>query len=285
MPLHPKELYNFIATSLAEDIQNGDHSSLCCLDSKVIGEAHLLVKDNGILAGVEVANAIFQTVDPYLVVENKLFDGDKIKKGDIVLIVRGSASSILSAERLVLNTMQRMSGIAAKTRQYVEAINGTNCKVIDTRKTTPGIRFLEKYAVTVGGGANHRMGLYDMIMLKDNHIDFSGGITNAVAKAKKYLLDKKLDLKIEVETRNIEEVKEAVATNAVDRIMLDNYTPEKIIEALKYIPSNIETEASGGIVLENIKNYAETGVNFISVGALTHSATALDLSLKAKIFK
>lgn len=280
-----QELYSFIAHSLAEDIRDGDHSAMACLDSQTEGEAQLLIKDNGILAGIDVAIAIFHFVSPYMQVETFIKDGSIIHKGDIALRVKGFANDILSAERLVLNTMQRMSGIASKTAQYVKAIEGTNTKVIDTRKTTPGIRFLEKYAVVQGGGANHRMGLYDMVMLKDNHIDFCGGIENAILKTQNYLKEKSLSLKIEVETRNIEEVKRVVQVGGVNRIMFDNFSPEKIKEAITYVPKSIETEASGGIILDNIRKYAETGVDFISVGALTHSAVALDMSLKAKIYK
>lgn len=279
------ELYDFIAHALAEDIRDGDHSALACMSQPIDGEAQLLIKDNGIMAGIDVAKAIFHTVSPYLDIETFKKDGDSIQKGDIVLKVRGNATAILSAERLVLNTLQRMSGIATKTSLYVEAVKGTMAKVIDTRKTTPGIRFLEKYAVVQGGGTNHRMGLYDMIMLKDNHIDFCGGIEKAVKKTQDYLSTRHLSLKIEVETRNVEEVKQAVYCGGIHRIMLDNFTPERIVEALQYIPEDIETEASGGIVLENIRSYALTGVQYISVGALTHSAVALDMSLKAKIYK
>lgn len=280
-----QELYSFIAHALAEDIRDGDHSAMACLDRRTEGEAQLIIKDDGVLAGIEVAIAVFHFVSPHMQVDTFKKDGDQIHKGDIVLRVKGFANDILSAERLVLNTMQRMSGIATKTAQYVRAIEGTKAKVIDTRKTTPGIRFLEKYAVVQGGGANHRMGLYDMVMLKDNHIDFCGGIEQAILKTQKYLKEKSLQLKIEVETRNIEEVKRAVEVGGIDRIMFDNFYPEKIREAINYVPKNIETEASGGIVLENIRQYAETGVDFISVGALTHSAVALDMSLKAKIYK
>ncbi len=285
MKLSSQELYSFIAHALAEDIRDGDHSARACLDAHTQGEAQLLIKDVGILAGIEVAKAIFHFVSPYLQIETYKKDGDTLSKGDIVLKVSGNASDILSAERLVLNTMQRMSGIASKTAQYVKAVQGTNTKVIDTRKTTPGIRFLEKYAVIQGGGANHRMGLYDMVMLKDNHIDFCGGIENAIHKTQKYLKDQSLSLKIEVETRNIEEVKRVVQVGGIDRIMFDNFIPNDIREAIAYVPGYIETEASGGIVLENIRSYAETGVDYISVGALTHSAVALDMSLKAKIYK
>jgi nicotinate-nucleotide pyrophosphorylase (carboxylating) len=247
------------------------------------GKARLLVKDNGILCGIEVAKAVFEKVDADLKTDIHIKEGSAIKYGDIAFHVYGSAISILTAERLVLNCMQRMSGIATKTSEYVKAIEGTNAKVIDTRKTTPNLRFLEKYSVTVGGGFNHRFGLYDMIMLKDNHIDFCGGITKAVNKVHEYLKANNLDLRIEVETRNIENVKEVLLCGGIDRIMLDNFVPEKVKEAVDLINGKYETEASGGITLETIRSFAETGVDFISVGALTHSVRSLDLSLKAEI--
>ncbi|MBP6661350.1 MAG: carboxylating nicotinate-nucleotide diphosphorylase [Chitinophagales bacterium] len=278
-----QELDQFIINALHEDVRGGDYSSLASIDANTQGKARLLVKDNGILCGLEIAKAVFAKVDANLRMENHIQEGAQIKYGDIAFHVYGSAISILTAERLVLNCMQRMSGIATKTNEYVKAIEGTNAKVIDTRKTTPNIRFLEKYAVTVGGGSNHRFGLYDMIMLKDNHIDFCGGITKAVNKVKEYLKANNLDLRIEVETRNLDNVKEAVACDGIHRIMLDNFTPDKVKEAVDIIHKKYETEASGGITLETIRNYAETGVDFISVGALTHSVKSLDLSLKAEI--
>ena len=278
-----QELDQFIINALHEDVRGGDYSSLASIDANTQGKARLLVKDNGILCGLEIAKAIFAKVDANLRMENHIQEGAQIKYGDIAFHVYGSAISILTAERLVLNCMQRMSGIATKTNEYVKAIEGTNAKVIDTRKTTPNIRFLEKYAVTVGGGSNHRFGLYDMIMLKDNHIDFCGGITKAVNKVKEYLKANNLDLRIEVETRNLDNVKEALACDGIHRIMLDNFTPDKVKEAVDIIHKKYETEASGGITLETIRNYAETGVDFISVGALTHSVKSLDLSLKAEI--
>ena len=278
-----QELDQFIINALHEDVRGGDYSSLASIDANTQGKARLLVKDNGILCGLEIAKAVFAKVDANLRMENHIQEGAQIKYGDIAFHVYGSAISILTAERLVLNCMQRMSGIATKTNEYVKAIEGTNAKVIDTRKTTPNLRFLEKYAVTVGGGSNHRFGLYDMIMLKDNHIDFCGGITKAVNKVKEYLKANNLDLRIEVETRNLDNVKEALACDGIHRIMLDNFTPDKVKEAVDIIHKKYETEASGGITLETIRSYAETGVDFISVGALTHSVKSLDLSLKAEI--
>jgi nicotinate-nucleotide pyrophosphorylase (carboxylating) len=281
--IHKQELDKFISDALREDVHEGDHSSLASIDKNAQGKARLLVKDNGILCGIEVAKAVFEKVDPDLKTDIHIKEGSAIKYGDIAFHVYGSAISILTAERLVLNCMQRMSGIATKTSEYVKAIEGTNAKVIDTRKTTPNIRFLEKYSVTVGGGFNHRFGLYDMIMLKDNHIDFCGGITKAVNKVHEYLKANNLNLRIEVETRNIENVKEVLMCGGIDRIMLDNFVPEKVKEAVDLINGKYETEASGGITLETIRSFAETGVDFISVGALTHSVRSLDLSLKAEI--
>lgn len=281
--IHKQELDKFISDALHEDVHEGDHSSLASIDKNAQGKARLLVKDNGILCGIEVAKAVFEKVDADLKTDIHIKEGSAIKYGDIAFHVYGSAISILTAERLVLNCMQRMSGIATKTNEYVKAIEGTNAKVIDTRKTTPNLRFLEKYSVTVGGGFNHRFGLYDMIMLKDNHIDFCGGITKAVNKVHEYLKANNLDLRIEVETRNIENVKEVLMCGGIDRIMLDNFVPEKVKEAVDLINGKYETEASGGITLETIRSFAETGVDFISVGALTHSVRSLDLSLKAEI--
>lgn len=278
-----RELDKFISDALYEDIHEGDHSSLASINKNAQGKASLLVKDDGILCGLEVAQAVFKKVDSNLKVEIHKEEGALIKYGDIAFHVYGSAISILTAERLVLNCMQRMSGIATKTNEYVKAIEGTSAKVIDTRKTTPNLRFLEKYAVTVGGGFNHRYGLYDMIMLKDNHIDFCGGITKAVQKVHEYLKVNNLDLRIEVETRSLENVKEVLLCGGIDRIMLDNFVPSTVKEAVDLINGTYETEASGGITLETIRSFAETGVDFISVGALTHSVRSLDLSLKAEI--
>ena len=278
-----QELNEFIRLALQEDVREGDHSSLASIDAGTQGKARLLVKDNGVLCGMEVARAVFHQVDPTLRMENHMEEGAAIQYGDIAFHVYGNAVSILTAERVVLNCMQRMSGIATRTQAYVKAIEGTSAKVIDTRKTTPHLRFLEKYAVTVGGGENHRFGLYDMIMLKDNHIDFCGGITKAIKKVHAYLQEQQLDLRIEVETRNLDHVKEALECGGIHRIMLDNFTPELVREAVVLIDKRFETEASGGITLETIRSFAETGVDFISVGALTHSVKSLDLSLKAEI--
>jgi nicotinate-nucleotide pyrophosphorylase (carboxylating) len=279
--VNPEQLQLLLARALEEDVREGDHTSLACIPAEASGHAVLLIKEEGVLAGLPVADAVFKMVDPSLQVEYLMQEGDVMKKGDVAFKVSGSAISILTAERLVLNCMQRMSGIASLTQQYVNAVAGTHAKVIDTRKTTPGIRLLEKYAVTVGGGANHRMGLYDMIMIKDNHVDFSGGIAKAVERVHQYLHAKKLDLKIEVETRNLDEVRQVLEVGGIHRIMLDNYTPELMREAIQLIDGQYETEASGGIKLDTIRSFAETGVDFISVGALTHSAVSLDLSLKA----
>lgn len=271
-----------IERCLAEDIGEGDHSSLACVPENATGKAYLLVKDNGVIAGVELAQMIFHKFDPSLQFKMHIQDGAEVKVGDIVFEVEGSSRSILSTERLVLNFMQRMSGIATLTHKMVSQISHTNTTLLDTRKTTPGIRFMEKWAVKIGGGANHRFGLYDMIMLKDNHIDYAGGVVPAIERTKAYLKENGKDLKIEVEVRDMHELDQALSVSGVDRIMLDNFTPEELTEALKRIPSSIETEASGGITSETIVGYAETGVQFISVGALTHSAGSMDMSLKAK---
>ena len=270
-----------IANALREDIGDGDHSTLSCVPENGIGTARLLVKDSGIIAGVELAEKIFKTFDPNLEIEVFIRDGQEVKYGDIAFIVKGSSRSILSTERLVLNFMQRMSGIATQTHQIVSLIEGTNVKLLDTRKTTPGIRYMEKWAVRIGGGHNHRFALYDMIMLKDNHVDYAGGIRPAIEKANHYLKETGKSLKIEIEVRNEAELAEVIEVGQVDRIMLDNFTPERIVAALKTIPDHYEVEASGGITLETIREYAETGVHFISVGALTHSFKSLDMSLKA----
>jgi nicotinate-nucleotide pyrophosphorylase (carboxylating) len=274
-------LDEFIRKSLQEDIGDGDHSTLACIPADAKGKAKLLVKENGIIAGIDVAKRIFEIVDPALELEFFKKDGDKIEIGDIVFQVSGSSQSILTSERLVLNCMQRMSGIATQTAQVLRVIDGCKTKILDTRKTTPGIRFLEKWAVKIGGGENHRFGLYDMIMLKDNHIDYAGGIKNAIEKTKKYLSESNRSLKIEIEVRSLDELNQVLEVGGVDRIMLDNFTPEKLKEALVFIPNTYETEASGGITIDNIRPYAETGVQFISIGALTHSVKGLDLSLKA----
>jgi nicotinate-nucleotide pyrophosphorylase (carboxylating) len=270
-----------IANALREDIGDGDHSTLACVPENATGKAQLLIKDNGVLAGVELAVEIFKQFDPSLKVTVFKKDGDVVTNGEIAFTVEGSSRSILTTERLVLNFMQRMSGIATQTAKIVQKIDGLSTKLLDTRKTTPGIRYMEKWAVRIGGGFNHRFALYDMIMLKDNHLDYAGGITQAVAQTRSYLKEQGKNLKIEVEVRTEAELIEAIATPGIDRIMLDNFQPAEIKRLLPLIPSHIETEASGGITLDTIRAYAETGVQFISVGALTHSAGSLDLSLKA----
>lgn len=282
---YSKEIEAIVSNAFAEDIGDGDHTSLATIPEDAIGEAKLLVKDDGILAGVELAQFIFHHFDPSLDIEIKIKDGTPVKVGDIAFTVKGSSRSILSTERLVLNFMQRMSGIATKTNELAKIIAHLPTKLLDTRKTTPGIRIMEKWAVTIGGGHNHRMALYDMVMIKDNHIDYAGGIAPAIDRTKQYLTYKGKQLKIEVESRNIDEVKQIIDVGGVDRIMLDNYSPADIIEALKIIPKGIETEASGGIDETTILSYAETGVGFISSGALTHSFKSLDLSLKAVYHK
>lgn len=284
--IQPEKLYNFninefISRALAEDIGDGDHTSLSCIPSSAKGKAQLLVKEDGILAGVELAIKIFQAVDPSLKVKVLLKDGTAIKIGDIVLTVTGKSQSILIAERLVLNCMQRMSGIATKTNMLVKLCTGTKTKVIDTRKTTPTIRGLEKWAVVIGGGANHRIGLYDMILIKDNHIDYAGGIKQSIEAANTYLKAKKKKLRIEIEARNIEEVKHILEVGNIHRIMLDNFNYADIRKAVKLIGGKYEVEASGGINEKTIAEYAKCGVDFISVGALTHNIKSLDLSLKA----
>jgi nicotinate-nucleotide pyrophosphorylase (carboxylating) len=270
-----------IANALREDIGDGDHSTLACVPENAIGKAHLLIKDDGVLAGVELAVEIFKQFDPSLKVTLFKKDGDVVTNGEIAFTVEGSSRSILTTERLVLNFMQRMSGIATQTAKIVQKIDGLSTKLLDTRKTTPGIRYMEKWAVRIGGGFNHRFALYDMIMLKDNHVDYAGGITKAVEQTLAYLKQSNKTLKIEVEVRTEAELIEAIATPGIDRIMLDNFQPSEIKRLLPLIPSHLETEASGGITLDTIRSYAETGVQFISVGALTHSAGSLDLSLKA----
>ena len=270
-----------IDNALLEDIGEGDHSSLSCVPEDAIGHAILIIKDTGIIAGVELAERIFKRFDSSLVVNIFINDGAYVKAGDIAFEVIGSSRSILATERLVLNFMQRMSGIATQTNQIVQLLDGCSTKLLDTRKTTPGIRFLEKWAVRIGGGFNHRFALYDMIMLKDNHIDYAGGISKAILRANEYLKATGKNLKIEIEVRNEEELQQVLAIGKVDRIMLDNFTPERIKAVLPLIPNTYETEASGGITLETIREFAETGVDFISVGALTHSFKSLDMSLKA----
>ena len=276
-----KELDIIIANAIREDVGNGDHSSLACIPATATGRAKLLVKDEGILAGVDFAKQVFAYVDPKLKTEVFLHDGTPVKYGDVAFHVSGSSQSILKAERLVLNAMQRMSAIATKTKKYVALLEGTGTKVLDTRKTTPGIRALEKWAVKIGGGENHRFALYDMIMLKDNHIDFAGGITQAITQTNDYLKANNLDLKIIVEARNLDEVREIIANPGVYRILLDNFDYEQTREAVALIGDYCQTESSGGINESTMRHYAECGVDYISSGALTHSVYNLDLSLKA----
>jgi nicotinate-nucleotide pyrophosphorylase (carboxylating) len=280
MDFSTPSVIDFIKRSLQEDVGSGDHSSLASIPIGKQGKARLIFKEDGIVAGIELAIQIFKTVDNALKIEVFKKDGDVVNYGDIGLHVSGSVHSILVSERLVLNCMQRLSGIATITNKIVKKIEGTNTKLLDTRKTTPGLRMFEKWAVTVGGGYNHRFGLYDMIMLKDNHVDYAGGITKAVESTVDYLSKNNLKLAIEVETRSLEEVKEALALKAIDRIMFDNFSPELMKEAIKLVNHKKETEASGGITIENVRDYAETRVDFISIGALTHSVKSLDISLK-----
>jgi nicotinate-nucleotide pyrophosphorylase (carboxylating) len=275
------ELQILISNAIREDVGDGDHSSLACIPVSAQGKAKLLVKDEGVIAGVEFAKMIFNYVDPKLQLETFIEDGTVVKYGDIVFHVSGSSQSILKAERLVLNSMQRMSAIATKTSSYVKLLEGTNTKILDTRKTTPSFRVAEKWAVKLGGGENHRFALYDMIMLKDNHIDFAGGVTLAISKTKKYLKEQNRNLKIIVEARDIDEVKEILVCEGVYRILLDNFDYEATKEAVALIGEKCLTEASGNINEDTIRNYAECGVNYISSGALTHSIYNMDLSLKA----
>lgn len=274
-------LHEFIQTALAEDVGDGDHTSLSTIPADAQRRARLLVKDTGVLAGVEVALAIFDEVDPNFVVDVLLEDGATVKPGDIVLTVSGNAQHILTAERLVLNCMQRMSGIATQTRRMVKLLEGTRAQLLDTRKTTPNFRICEKMAVKIGGGVNHRFGLYDMILIKDNHVDYAGGIKAAIGKAREYLKTTGRQLEIEIETRSRAEVEDVLAAGGVDVILLDNFSPAEIRELVQLIDGRFTTEASGGITEANLRQYAETGVNFISSGALTHHVTSLDLSLKA----
>jgi nicotinate-nucleotide pyrophosphorylase (carboxylating) len=279
--MNDNELRALIRHALDEDTGEGDHSSLACIPASAKGRARLLIKESGIIAGIRVAREVFRLTDPSLKIETFFSDGDHISFGDIALTAEGTMHSLLRSERLVLNLMQRMSGIATATALYVEKVRGTKARITDTRKTTPGLRFLEKEAVRLGGGTNHRMGLYDMIMLKDNHTDFAGGITTAITRTKEYLKKNNLALRIEVESRNLKEVNEILAASGVDRIMLDNFTIPMTVEAVRLIGNAAETESSGGINLENVRDYALCGVDFISIGALTHHINSLDMSLKA----
>lgn len=276
-----KELELIIANAIREDVGDGDHSSLACIPESATGKAKLLVKDEGIIAGIEFAKMVFDYVDPEMEVETLIEDGSNVKYGDIAFYVTGKSQSILKAERLVLNAMQRMSAIATKTNMFVNLLEGTGTKILDTRKTTPGIRALEKWAVKIGGGVNHRFALYDMIMLKDNHIDFCGGITQAITQTKNYLKENNRDLKIIVEARDLNEIEEILQTDGVYRILIDNFNYEDTRKAVEMIGDTCLTESSGGINEKTIREYALCGVNYISSGALTHSVYNLDLSLKA----
>lgn len=267
--------------AFAEDIGDGDHTTLCCIPADAMGKSHLLVKEEGILAGVEMARKVFNKFDPTMKMDVMIHDGAHVKPGDIAFVVTGKVRSLLQTERLMLNIMQRMSGIATMTHRYIERVAGTRCHILDTRKTTPGMRILEKQAVKIGGGMNHRIGLFDMILLKDNHIDFAGGIVNAIRRCHEYLKAKGLDLKIEIEVRDFDELQQVLNEGGVDRIMLDNFTPADTRKAVAIINHRYEVESSGGITYDTIRDYAEQGVDFISVGALTHSVKGLDLSFKA----
>ena len=270
-----------IELAFAEDIGDGDHTTLCSIPANAMGKAKLVIKETGVLAGVDVGATVFHKLNPELKINILINDGSQVEPGDVVLTVEGKIHSILQAERIVLNIMQRMSGIASTTRKYVALIEGTGAKVLDTRKTTPGMRMLEKQAVKIGGGENHRIGLFDMILLKDNHVDFAGGIEKAILGAQSYLKENNKQLKIEIEVRNLEELNEALNVGGVDRIMLDNFTPEKTKEAVEIVNGRVALESSGGITIQTIRDYAETGVDYISVGALTHSVKGLDMSLIA----
>ena len=270
-----------IDLAFAEDIGDGDHTTLCCIPETAMGKSHLLIKEEGILAGVEVAKKVFNRFDPTMQVEVLIGDGAHVKVGDVAMVVTGKTRSLLQTERLMLNIMQRMSGIATMTNRYVERLKGTNTRILDTRKTTPGLRMLEKQAVKIGGGVNHRIGLFDMILLKDNHVDFAGGITNAIDRCHAYLQEKGLDLKIEIELRNFDELNQVLTHGGVNRIMLDNFSVSDTKKAVDIIAGRYETDSSGGITYDTIRDYAEQGVDFISVGALTHSVKGLDMSFKA----
>lgn len=275
-----EEVKNLIALTLKEDIGNGDHSSASCIPATAIGKMKLLIKDDGILAGIDVAREVLRQIDSSIEMNILMNDGDEVYKGDIAFTLQGSSRNMLTAERTLLNFMQRMSGIATTTRQYVNLVKDTNVILLDTRKTTPNMRIFEKYAVTVGGAQNHRFGLYDMMMLKDNHIDFAGGIEKAIDLANKYLKDNHLNINIEIECRNLDDVKRVLNHGGVHRIMFDNFAPKDIVKGVKLVDHRFETEASGGIVKETLHDYAETGVDFISIGAFTHHVSSLDMSLK-----
>ena len=270
-----------IDLAFAEDIGDGDHTTLCCIPDTAMGKSRLLIKEPGILAGVEIARKIFHRFDPDLKMTVYIEDGTAVKPGDVAFVVEGRVQSLLQTERLMINVMQRMSGIATMTHRYVKKLEGLHTRILDTRKTTPGMRMLEKEAVKIGGGVNHRIGLFDMILLKDNHVDFAGGIENAISRCHDYLKAKGKDLKIEIEVRNLDELKEVMRVGGVDRIMLDNFSPELTREAVKIVGGKYEIESSGGITFDTIRDYAESGVDFVSVGALTHSVKGLDMSFKA----
>ncbi len=270
-----------IDLAFAEDIGDGDHTTLSCIPATAMGKSKLLIKEAGVLAGMEIAKEIFHRFDPEMKVEVFINDGAEVKPGDVAMVVEGKVQSLLQTERLMLNVMQRMSGIATMTRKYVKQLEGTNCRVLDTRKTTPGLRMLEKAAVKIGGGVNHRIGLFDMILLKDNHVDFAGGIDKAISRAKEYCKEKGKDLKIEIEVRNFDELQQVLAIGGIDRIMLDNFNTEDTRKAVAMIDGKYETESSGGITFDTLRDYALCGVDYISVGALTHSVKGLDMSFKA----
>lgn len=272
---------DLIKLAFAEDIGDGDHTTLSSIPATAMGKSQLIIKEDGVLAGVNIARKIFHNFDPDLKINVFIEDGTEVKKGDIAFTVEGKVQSLLQTERLVLNVMQRMSGIATTTRKYVKALEGTKTRVLDTRKTTPGMRMLEKEAVKIGGGVNHRIGLFDMILLKDNHVDFAGGIEKAITRAKEYLKEKGKDLKIEIEVRNFDELQQAMNVGGIDRIMLDNFNVENTKKAVDQVGGRYELESSGGITFDTLRQYAETGVDYISVGALTHSVKSLDMSLKA----
>lgn len=276
-----KLIDDLIKLAFAEDIGDGDHTTLCCIPATEMGKSQLIIKEDGVLAGVEMAHRVFKAFDPELKMTVFIEDGAEVKKGDIAFVVEGKVQSLLQTERLMLNIMQRMSGIATTTRKYVKQLEGTKTHVLDTRKTTPGMRMIEKEAVRIGGGMNHRIGLFDMILLKDNHVDFAGGISKAINRAHEYLKEKGKNLKIEIEVRNFDELEEALQTGGVDRIMLDNFTPENTREAVRRVAGRVELESSGGITFDTLRDYAECGVDYISVGALTHSVKSLDMSFKA----
>ena len=276
-----KLIDDLIKLAFAEDIGDGDHTTLCCIPATEMGKSQLIIKEDGVLAGVEMARRVFKAFDPELKMTVFIEDGTEVKKGDIAFVVEGKVQSLLQTERLMHNIMQRMSGIATTTRKDVKQLEGTKTHVLDTRKTTPGMRMIEKEAVRIGGGMNHRIGLFDMILLKDNHVDFAGGISKAINRAHEYLKEKGKNLKIEIEVRNFDELEEALQTGGVDRIMLDNFTPENTREAVRRVAGRVELESSGGITFDTLRDYAECGVDYISVGALTHSVKSLDMSFKA----